>query len=330
MLKVFLISILFFCIFSSLIKAEDYELNIIEQPKEILIEIGWMKYFNVVVKNTGTSRLNNVSIYFDGEFPQWLEVQNNNIELLQPNNNLSFLVKLNVPSSVEPKVYSFTLYANSKEVKKSQSFSVRIFKTKTDIMLYQAQNLEIEIEDLQRNITKAKNLGKDITSVTNSLNEVKDLLETTKNYIKREDYEKASKLMIDVESSIEKIAFDLSVAPPITNNDQNSGFSFEWFIMPIVIILIVIAIIIFYILKKRKKENIIKTPVVKIKEMVLEGNDVKNLENEMQEVENSKKLLEEEFKENLISKESYDELKAKYEKKIADLRNEIERNKKIE
>jgi hypothetical protein len=53
------------------------------------------------------------------------------------------------------------------------------------------------------------------------------------------------------------------------------------------------------------------------------------LENELKGIENSRNLLEEEFKENLISKESYDELKTKYEKRMAEISAEIERNRKI-
>jgi thymidylate synthase len=72
--------------------------------------------------------------------------------------------------------------------------------------------------------------------------------------------------------------------------------------------------------------------VIKIKEIIRENKDIKDtktFENELKEVENSRDLLNEEFRENLLSKESYDELKEKYEKKIEDLKAEIERNRKV-
>ncbi|MEM5778721.1 MAG: hypothetical protein QXK49_03785, partial [Candidatus Aenigmatarchaeota archaeon] len=67
----------------------------------------------------------------------------------------------------------------------------------------------------------------------------------------------------------------------------------------------------------------------KIKEIVLEGREVKGLEEELKKIENSINLLEEEYKGNLISKESYDELKEKYERRKAEIKAEIERNKKV-
>jgi DNA-binding protein YbaB len=310
-----------------MIIAEDYRMDIVDHPKEILIERGWVKYFNVVVTNSGNGNLNNVTIYFDGEFPQWFEVQTNKTDVLQINNNASFLVKLNVLSTAESGTYSFILYAKSKEITDSKTFSIRVFKSKSDMMLYQVQKLEIEIEDMQRNVTKAENLGKNVTGVINVLNEAKDYLETSKSYIDKEEYEKATNLMINVENLIKEAIFDLSIAPSKNVITSISEVSFEWVVIPFAII--IATVIIFYMFKRRKREGFIKTPVVKIKEIVLEGKDVKNLENELKKIENSANLLEEEFKENLISKESYDELKAKYERRITELKSEIERNKKI-
>lgn len=195
-------------------------------------------------------------------------------------------------------------------------------------MLYQIQKLEIDIEDIQRNATKIEISGKNVTGVKNILDEAKNDLETSKGYISKEEYIKATEFMINVENLIKEASYDLSIAPSKTTNTSSSeGFLFELFIISVIAI---IAIILFYNFKvRKKKENVIKTPVVKIKEIVLEGKDVKTLENELEKIENSRNLLEEEFKENLISKESYDELREKYEKRIEELKAEIERNRTI-
>jgi len=327
-LKNFSFLVLFFCILANITLAEDYRIEVADYPKEIFIERGWIKYFNVIVINDGDANLNNVTISFDGEFPQWFEVQTNKTDILQINNNASFLVKLNVPSGVEAISYSFILIAKSKEVTNSKTFTVRAFKSKADMMLYQIQKLEIEIEDVQRNVTKVESSGKNVTSIVNILNEAKNYIETSKNYISKEEYTKATDLMINVENLIKEATYDLSIAPSNTPMFSSSGFSFDWSLITIPVIAVIL-IVFYFIFKGRKKEVITKTPLVKIKEIILEGKDLKNLEDELNKIENSRNLLEEEFKENLISKESYDELKAKYEKRMLELKAEIERNKKI-
>ena len=325
MLKKFLLIVLF-CIFSSIVLA-TYGIDVIEYPKEILIEIGWTKYFNVIVTNNGDVNLNNITIYFDGEFPQWLEVQTEMVSILQPKSNASFLVKITAPSSADAGAYPFTLYVKSNEISDSKSFSVRIFKSKADEMLYQVQMLESEVEDAKRNATIIEGYGKNVTSVMQMLNQAQNYLDTSKDYINKEDDEKATELMINVENLIKEANYDLSVAPSKTFTASSYEFPPELIVMIAAPIAAIISII-YYNKKIRKKETIVK-PIVKIKEIVLEGRDVKNLENELKGIENSRNLLEEEFKENLLSKESRDELKEKYERRIVELKAEIERNRKI-
>jgi hypothetical protein len=304
-----------------------YGIDAIEYPKEILIEIGWTKYFNVIVTNNGDVNLNNITIYFDGEFPQWLEVQTEMVSILQPKSNASFLVKITAPSSTEAGAYPFTLYVKSNEISDSKSFSVRVFKSKADEMLYQVQTLEFEVEDLKRNATIIETHGKNVTNIMQMLNQAQNYLDDSKNYINKEDDEKATELMINVENLIKEANYDLSVAPSKTFTASSTPeFHPELIVMYSAPIIAIISIL--YYRSKIRKEIIAK-PVVKIKEIILEGKETKNLENELKEIENSRNLLEEEFKENLISKESYDELKTKYERKITDLKAEIERNKKI-
>lgn len=120
-IKFFLYVILFFCIFSNTVFAEEYRIKIVDYPKEILIERGWVKYFNAVVMNDGDLNLKNVTISFDGEFPQWFEVQTNETSLLQVNSNASFFVKLSVPSDAEAKIYSFIIYSKAKKLQAAKT-----------------------------------------------------------------------------------------------------------------------------------------------------------------------------------------------------------------
>jgi len=301
----------------------EYRIDVIEYPKELLIERGWTNYFNVVVKNIGDSILNNVTIYFDGEFSQWFEVITNKTDILQISANSSFMTKLSIPPDAEAKSYSFNLYTKSQEITNSKTFTLKVFESKTGMMLYQVQKLELEIDYIKLNATKVENSGKNVSSVMDTLDEAKDYVDASKNYINNEKFQEATELMISIENLIKKANYDLSIAPPkIPLLDTGYSFSYDLFI---IIPIVTVAALGFYVLKLRSRASI--KPPSTIKSALLEMKKPNLLETQLSEAENSKKLIEDEFKENLISKESYDELIEKYEKTISDLKQEIEKKK---
>jgi hypothetical protein len=324
--KFFIPLILIFLISIEIALAQEYRINSVEYPKEIIVERGWTNYFSVVVKNTGDIELNNVTVYFDGESPEWFEVLTNKTNVLQISDNSSFMVKLSVPPDADPKSYSFILYSKSKEILSSKTFTVKVFKSKTDSMLYQVQKLELEIEYVKLNATKVENSGKNVTGVYNTLDEAKNYLETSKTYVNSGKYLEVTDLIINVENLIKKAVYDLSIAPAkLISTDGSYSFSYE---LLIAILLLSVFALSFYVVKTRRRSPV--KPASNIKNVVLEQKKPTGLETELSEAENSKKLVEDEFKENLISKESYDELVEKYEKTISDLKQEIEKKKSVQ
>lgn len=323
-MKFFLILFFSFFILSKTAVAADYKIDIVEYPTDIMIESGWMQYFNVVVKNNGDSSLTNVSIYFDGEFPEWFEPQIKQKDVLEPENNASFLVKINIPYNLESDVYPFILNVRSKEARNSETLDVRAFKTKADMMLYQIQKIEVEADAIEKNATKLESLGKDITAITDVLNEIRYSLTEAKSYVNINEFDRATKLIKSIEILIKEATFDLTVAPSKESEEPTTQFQPE---IIIYIAIPLVLIVIFYIIIRRRRKEPLMRHVDKIKGIVLEKGSTQS--NELVEIENSRNLLEEEFKENLISKESYVELKEKYEKRIAELKSEADRNKKV-
>jgi hypothetical protein len=324
MSKIFFVSLILIFLISIDIVLAEYRIDAVEYPKELLIERGWTNYFNVVVKNIGDSILNNVTIYFDDEFSQWFEVTTNKTDVLQISANSSFMVKLSVPPDAEAKSYSFNLYTKSQEITSSKTFTLKVFESKKGMMLYQVQKLELEIEYIKLNATKVENSGKNVSSVMDILDEAKDYVDASKNYINNEKFQEATELMINIENLIKKANYDLSIAPPKIPQLDTSGYSFSYDLF-IIIPIVAVAALGFYILKLRSRASI--KPPSAIKSALLEMKNPNLLETQLSEAENSKKLVEDEFKENLISKESYDELIEKYEKIISDLKQEIEKKK---
>ena len=58
-----------------------------------------------------------------------------------------------------------------------------------------------------------------------------------------------------------------------------------------------------------------------------EGREQRNFKAELEKLRQSKKLINDEFKQNMISRETYEELKMRYERDIAVIENEMRKNR---
>ena len=134
-------------------------------------------------------------------------------------------------------------------------------------------------------------------------------------------YDDATEKIREAEIFIKKAEYELSIAPtnPIT---EVASISFEW-ILIMILIIIVIGMFLFFILARYRVVREIpglKTGL-KIKKLIIEE---KELEDEVENLKEAESLLEEEYREGLISKESYEELKSKYEEKILDVKTYVQ------
>jgi len=302
------------------------EMEITDYPKEILVERGWLKYSNIIISNKGDTELHNIKVSVAGEFPDWFDFQPNKTDSLMPYANSTIIMKISVPSDANTDTYSFYLSAESSEIASIKSFTMKVFSSQTDLMLYQIQTLETKIRDIEKNITEAQKIGKNVESAKATLAEAKTSLEDSKYYVNNNMQSKATETIIDIENSISKIEYDLS--RPQTSSVSGSSFPFEWLvIIPIILVLSII----FYKVKGGKVPSQIQMPIkmpdLNVKNIILEGNEQKNFEADLEKLRQSKKLLDDEFKQNLISRETYEELNMRYERDIANIENEIRKTK---
>ena len=79
----------------------------------------------------------------------------------------------------------------------------------------------------------------------------------------------------------------------------------------------------FFVLKKKTYTRRIpgKIPGLKIKRLIKQEKASAKPKDDIRSLEEAASLLEEEYREGLISKESYEEMKTKYEEKILNLRS---------
>jgi len=292
-------------------------LEITDYVKEILIERGWIQYLSVKVKNSGDEDLHNVEISIDGEKSYWFEVQTNKTDLSK-NETATFMLKLYVPFDEEKGTYYFFLNAKSDETSTKKSFTTRVFTSRAEMILYQIQSLRDNINDLKESADEAEMGGKNVTSVKNLLSEAESLLDLAEDHVYNKMYDDATEKIREAENLIRKAEYELTIAPTIVTIPP-LAIPFEW-ILIIILIIIIIGILLFFILT-RKKEGVRKVPGLKIKKLILETKEVKELEEEIESLREAEALLEEEYKEGLISKESYEELKSKYDEKILDIQS---------
>ena len=306
------------------------DMEITEYPKEILVERGWLKYSNIIISNIGDTELHNVKFSVSGEFPDWFDFQPNKTDLLIPYTNSTVLMKISVPPDANTNVYSFYLSAESTETMNIKGFNMRVFSSQSDLMLYQIQTLESKVRNIEKNITEAQKIGKNVESAKVTLTEVKALLEDSKFYLNNNMQSKVTETIIDAENSISKIEYDL-LRPQTSSIGSGLNFPLEWVGAAGIIVTFSI---IFYKLKVRlgKASHSIpplplKMPELKLKNIILDDTQQKNFEAELEKLRQSKKLLDDEFKQNLISRETYEELNMRYERDIANVENEIRKTK---
>ena len=320
--------IMLFLIFSSIVLAQAPGIEIEDYEKEILIEKGWIRYMSIKVKNTGDIVLDNAYVSIEGEKSSWFEVQTEKTNI-NPNETVSFLIKLYIPSEEQKGTYNFFLNAVSDQTSIQEGFSIKVFTSRSEMVLFQIQGLRDTINSLKEEADTAENMGKNVDSIKEVLSEAQSLLGVASDFVNNGLYEDAAEKIIDAENLIKKAEYDLSIAPQKTVSVSES-VSLEW-ILIISLIIIIIGLILFFVFRRHSlvikvpglnlgNIPVRKVPGLKVKRYLDEGKKSKNIENEIKSLEDAKTLLDEEFVEGLLSKESYEELKSKYEEKILNLR----------
>jgi hypothetical protein len=315
-------------LFSSTVFAQTPGIEIVNYEKEILIEKGWIRYLSIKVKNSGDIVLNNVDIFIEGENSNWFEVQTEKTSI-QPNETASFIIKLYVPSEEEKGTYNFFLNVLSDQINLKESFVVRAFTSRSEMVLFQIQGLRDAINNLKQEADTAEKMGKSVESIKEMLSEAQSLLSVASDFVNSGLYEDATEKIIDAENFIKKAEYELSIVPTRTIATSES-ISLEW-ILIISLIIIIIGMFLFFVLIRGNlvikipglslgKFPVRKVPGLKVKRFLDEGKASKGTKDKIQSLKDAESLLEEEYSEGLISKESYEELKSKYEEKILDLR----------
>jgi hypothetical protein len=300
---------------TSMMEITNYESN-------ILIEKGWIRYISVDVENTGDTYLNNVDVFVQGEKSGWFEADTNRT-VIPPNQSASFLLKLYVPLDEEGGKYSFTLFATSDELTASEDFTIEIFSSRTEMLLDEIQNFREKISEIKSGADDAEIRGKNVDSVKVFLSEASPILEAASNDVSNNLLDDATQKIRDAEVLITKAEYDLSVAATNPIVAQAAPIPLEWILIIVLSIIIILLFLWFFVLKKSVYIRAPgKIPGLKIKRLIKQEKNRRKPEDDVKSLEEAASLLEEEYREGLISKESYEEMKSKYEEKILSIKTQ--------
>jgi hypothetical protein len=299
----------------------------VECPDEILIEKGWTNYASFSVNNTGDTDIYGTIITVKGN-SNWFELQNSSAKIISKNEKLSFIAKLLVPYEAPTGSYRFTFKMDSDEISFEKDFYVRVFSNRDDMLLYQLENLKGRLEEIEIEANKAESDKVNLTFARSLIIQANNEIRLAQEDVSNKIYTQVTEYIRDVEKLIIKANFEVTNPPPVmeTKKTQEINVSPEAVLLyaPMAI-LAFIAILLIYLITKVKIQNSVRLPNLKLKEAVVENKKLAGMDNEIGKIVESQKLLDEEFRQNVISKESYDDLKSKYQEKLLELETEKRR-----
>ncbi|MFH0928966.1 MAG: hypothetical protein V1818_01255 [Candidatus Aenigmatarchaeota archaeon] len=299
--------------------AQASSIEISGYDENVLIEKGWVRYLSIEVYNTGNTALNNVELLVEGEKSGWFDVQDNG-KSISPEESASFLIKLYVPVEEENGKYSLSLSAKSDEVSTWEDFTVEIFASRTDSLLSEIQDFSDQIISLKSEADRIASDGSDVSSVRAQLEQASTLMEAATGDVYSRLFDQAVEKIREVEILVTKAEYDLSIATtsPVT---QARGMSLETILIIVLSIIIISMFLWFFVFrgKLKTKGTPRKIPGLKLKRLIRQEKEDSKVDDQIRSLEEAKSLLEEEYREGLISRHSYDEMRTKYEEKILSL-----------
>lgn len=298
------------------------KIEIISYPKEVEIEKGWSGYAILGVNNSGDLELHNIEVKVEGIDDSWVEIPKK-ISSLSPGKLANFTIRFDIPKYVKSGNYEGNFTVTSDEAKDKKPFILRIFETREELIYYQIQTIENRLDKLENEIVQAERENKDVRKAKEILEDARSNIRIAQEYLDSKMYDKAKERIMVTKDLLNQAEMEIKTA-------KKYLFPFfgplgvQYQLLTVTAILILALILIIYIVKKVKHISPKNIPsAAEIKKMILPKRNLKMLEDEKDKLEKTLKLLEEEYKQGIISEESYKELKESNERKLKKIYDEM-------
>lgn len=298
-------------------------IEITKYPQELGMEVDSVKYPTVEVKNTGGSKLYNVTLRITGIPTPWIQdITPSIIGELPSENSSMFTITLKIPSTAEAKEYTGQIIADANITKDEKTFTLTLFSSRSQLIRWEIDRLKKALQEFEVDVENAKKAGKDVEEVLPYIDQIKEHIRLAEDYLQKKMYDESLSEVHSGWSALEKARYLLAQAPFLQTLIET--IFPPWLIAILVIMVVVIVILLFFVRRMKGvfdrifriqapgAPGAIKTTVVveRIKER-------ESLEKEEMNIRRVMSLLEKQYTEGLITENAYMSLKARNEEKLA-------------
>ncbi len=316
--------------------AAGASLEINDYPAQLSLEKGWSKYVTVQVNNSGTADLRRVALSVEGIPATWVEQQTPEIGVLPAGNPANFTLRFTVPGDSRTQRYIVKFTAASDEASDAKISDVGVFGSNSEVILQDIQSLRSRLNYLNELANIAGREGKNATAARAKLARADEILAVAESYLYKKMYDEDVVLLQSARSLLHLTETDMENLPEAEKPPQifTAPGVLAGPLPPAVIVVAAIlgSVIMFFAFKSaerliasRARRGYIRELKGSIREAPAEQiirELPSTIESYMEERGRLIRLLsglESDYGSGKLSKESFSELKLKYEGRIAGL-----------
>ncbi len=294
-------------------------LNITEYDREVGVEVGVIRYVNVVVKNTGDSPATNVQLTARSTEENWFIIEPRNIGTLAAGDEATFTMKILIPFGIESGQHEVMITATSNQSDDSEVFTLFIFTSRKELIDFELVRLKAKLRELKTRTENAKASGYEVSPVEDLIKDIENEIELAENYLQKELYDAALDAVYNAWQLIRE-AEDLL-------DDILSRGLLPWWVILIIVFAAVIAVLVIFMRRMTKNLKILLrgrlSEARQVAGAVKPSSDVDTMRTEKAKNQRMLRLLENQYKSGIISKEAYESMKKRSEEKIGDIDKKI-------
>ena len=270
-------------------------------PEEMILNRGSVGYVTIEVKNTGSVKLTDLTVFFEDIERDWFEIVRE-VDSLSPGGSGYLIVKFDIPSDASARTYVAKMRIISKEVEVSEFYKVIVYRTQEEALRAKIAALRETVTELEDQTGAMAAKGADVTKILSLLRKARELLDVAEIYLEEDETVDAIKTISEVETVVEEIRYRLEILrpgplPSVTIPEIPP----DWYFMGAV--LLALALLGVYLGRKfmryrseerRKTLTKVKSVVAMREEAAAEGDVIETLKKQ--------------YEEGLLSRETFEEL----------------------
>lgn len=284
------------------------KLEIVNYTKEVDVEKGGFSVMTLLVRNLGNTNLSGIAVSVTGVESGWVELPDKFD--LNANESKYINVGFTIPFNAAVDSYNAKVIVSGQDASDSADFVIKVFGSKAELYLYKIQLLKARIKKVEGEIIQAQVNKKDVTEARGLLDQARGKVTEAELFLNSEAYEEADDAITLANDFLDRAEFAIQMAGLL-----GTPFTQKWTFYLLLLILFAIIVFVIWILTRLKKMEL-KLSGVSLKRVFMGKAAYKNLEKEKAKLEKILKLIEKEYNENMISKDSYEEIKNKNLEKL--------------